>query len=349
MIRTISQLFLKARGTSIFIAMSVSVAAFAVISGSSGVVASPSKTLSSTQTNDIISGKVTDDSGRPLDSAGVTLVQQGATHNRVETLTTDENGSFTFKHVEPGNYNISAIYNGYADEYFVSAGNKERQLYSPGDHVAIRMIKGGAITGKVVDQQGRPVASMSVFAFRNSDPAGHKCSTGWVSALTDDRGVYRIFGLLPGSYIVEATGKQTSYLNPVNRFFFCVPTYYPSSAINKTEQVVVASAGETTGINIIFRDIPGRRISGTVTNPKWIPHSFVEIRLKHLGSNYEGDLIAVRYEDQGHSFEFLRLEDGDYELTASYQSGGKLVSRTEKPVVVSVKGGNVAGINLALY
>ena len=82
--------------------------------------------------------------------------------------------------------------------------------------------------------------------------------------MTDDRGVYRMYGLLPGTYIVSAGG--------MTRFFGGygttahdqdAPTYAPSATRDTAQEVVVRSGEEATA-DIQYRGEPGHAISGTV-------------------------------------------------------------------------------------
>jgi hypothetical protein len=71
------------------------------------------------------------------------------------------------------------------------------------------MIKGGVITGKVVTADNDPVVAVRVRALRIRDLNGRRPARLELSPdrLTDDRGIYRIFGLLPGTYLVYAGGR----------------------------------------------------------------------------------------------------------------------------------------------
>jgi hypothetical protein len=87
-----------------------------------------------------------------------------------------------------------------APGYVMSNGPAEKP-YRVGDYITVNMIKGGVITGRVMDAQGEAIVGVSVFAgnIRSLDGIGKGGSS---SRRTDDRGVYRIFGLSPGIYIV---------------------------------------------------------------------------------------------------------------------------------------------------
>ena len=73
----------------------------------------------------------------------------------------------------------------------------------------IRLWKGGAITGRVLDEAGEPLVDVAVAAVRRSSDG--RLLTG-PTARTDDRGVYRLATLTPGSYLVVV--PQTQLLMP---------------------------------------------------------------------------------------------------------------------------------------
>ena len=79
--------------------------------------------------------------------------------------------------------------------------------YRIGDSVTITMFKGGVINGTVTDTDGQPVVALRVRALMLRDANGQQSNPSMMSErLTDDRGVYRLYGLEPGTYVVSAGG-----------------------------------------------------------------------------------------------------------------------------------------------
>src|SRR5262245_54644826 len=77
------------------------------------------------------------------------------------------------------------------------------------DTIRIPLTRGAAIGGRVTDEAGAPLGSSQVhlryITYQNGArkliaPPGSASS--WV--VTDDRGVYRAYGLMPGEYIVQS-------------------------------------------------------------------------------------------------------------------------------------------------
>src|SRR5580692_6542726 len=143
---------------------------------------------------------VADISGDPLPNARVEI-NPGAEHARV--VLTDEEGHFVFVPERPGPYALSAAKSGYARAQ-VSALRDTQD-------VEIRLPRGAAISGRVLDEFGDAVSQVHV-------TAGIQASTGRLvarpgavpialstiaTAETDDRGEYRLGGLSGGAVAIS--------------------------------------------------------------------------------------------------------------------------------------------------
>ncbi|HEX5068592.1 MAG TPA: carboxypeptidase-like regulatory domain-containing protein, partial [Vicinamibacterales bacterium] len=123
---------------------------------------------------------------------------------------TDEDGRFVFESLAAGDYAITATRAGFLPaEYGARRPGRlaARLSVAAGatvNDVTLYMARGAVIEGVVRDVNGQPAANVSVIV---SSPATVTqfvtgLSTPW---MTDDRGVYRAYGLAPGSYVVLAT------------------------------------------------------------------------------------------------------------------------------------------------
>ena len=120
---------------------------------------------------------------------------------------TDDEGAFRFDELPPGRYVVSA-----SKPPFVAmahgAARPDRPgvalAVSPGQSISdmlIRLPRGAVVTGTLRDQSGEPLPDVAVTAIRVDQFGGRSASTVSSSArATDDRGVYRIYGLPPGKY-----------------------------------------------------------------------------------------------------------------------------------------------------
>jgi hypothetical protein len=127
-------------------------------------------------------------------------------------LMTDDTGHFEFRDLPAGRFTVSASKPGYVSTNY---GAKRPQMpgltiaLADGQHVSdvtIRMPRGAVITGRVVGEQGQPVPNLRIVASERVIVNGEPSYRGFGSgAQTDDRGIYRIYGLAAGSYIVHAS------------------------------------------------------------------------------------------------------------------------------------------------
>src|SRR5262249_47346977 len=126
---------------------------------------------------------------------------------------TDDSGAFKFDELPPAGYTITVSLPGYVVESGLSDEFGQPAQFWPGDNVTIRMIKGGVITGRVTGESGAVISGIRVSATRLRDPDGHPGRSNsldiWGAMRqwkTDDRGIYRIYGLEPGIYVISAGG-----------------------------------------------------------------------------------------------------------------------------------------------
>jgi len=151
--------------------------------------------------------------GQPLPGAAVNLV--GRTAGSARSTRTDTLGQFAFDQLPAGEYTLSAGRNGFLDVVF---GQAQPGALRPGTPIAlaegqrltdleVALPKGGVITGVVVDEHNYPAPRTSVRAYRYAYRAGARVLRQAGSAQTDDRGIYRIFDLEPGDYVVVATPR----------------------------------------------------------------------------------------------------------------------------------------------
>ncbi|HMV84615.1 MAG TPA: carboxypeptidase-like regulatory domain-containing protein [Blastocatellia bacterium] len=312
-----------------------------------------------------ITGRVLGDDGQPLAAIPVfaaPIGRAGAAGRRQgggasSQTTTDDEGNFEFANLPPASYSIAATVPGYIAppaEEETGAG-----IYRPGDAVTITLIKGGVITGKVVNATGEPLTGISVNAIRvgglNGEEEDQTTSQGGFRGFqrnwrTDDRGVYRIYGLIPGSYIVQAGGNGGP--NPLSPFSQDAPTYYPSSAREAAVPLAVRAGDEAAGIDIRYRGEKGRAISGKVLAKAGEASSDpapVQISLLLAGTDSVIASTVQAGRGANNGFALYGIPDGEYDITARRGNFGALESdAVAAPRRVTVRGADVGGIQLTL-
>ncbi len=161
----------------------------------------------------VVVGQVVDAAtGQGVRQALVRLDGAGATVTRVA----DDRGRFFFRGVQAGSYTITATRAGYFDGAFgrVRAGGDALALpLFEGQwktDVSITLFRPAVISGAVDDESGEPLAGIRVQAFRRAWVGGRDQWRPSESTRTDDRGLYRLHGLMPGEYVVAVPSVQAT-------------------------------------------------------------------------------------------------------------------------------------------
>src|SRR5262245_26878231 len=150
----------------------------------------------------------------PIRNVVVTLTDRESASEQ-KTLTDDE-GRFAFDHVRPGRFTISAARPAYVTSFYgaTAPGRAGTPIVlSEGNDVAgitIAMPRGGVIAGVIRDQNGDAVPNARVMIAKVPSSAASERQPLAADVLTDDRGAYRAYGLLPGPYLVAATFTSAS-------------------------------------------------------------------------------------------------------------------------------------------
>lgn len=289
-----------------------------------------------------ISGRVVTDSGKPLLGATITVRQIGATV--AQSTTTDQGGNFLIKELIQGLYRVSINAPGYV---VLKAPDKTADdVYRLGSFVSITVTKGGVITGRITNSNGTPLTGLSVKAVRVRDIEGKRVRNGATAPerLTDDRGIYRIYGLEPGRYEVWAGGK--SVLNSASNLYeYDSPTFYPSAGSREGANEVAVQAGmEVTDINITYHAQRGHSIYGTIAIPLKQQVS-VFLTLESIGSATMDYFSSSQMSGADSSFAIHGLADGTYLLTARVRNSLVDATATRQ---IKINGADLTNLNLNL-
>ena len=141
-----------------------------------------------------IAGRVLEDhTGVPLALVEIRLLKPGQ-RTVVAELETDAEGHFRSPEVAAGEYTLE----------FAKANYGSAALHmQAGQSATVRLVRGGAIAGKVTDSKGQPVPGARIFTMVK--PANSAVLRPMASVTSaDERGQYRIYGLPPGQYGVAA-------------------------------------------------------------------------------------------------------------------------------------------------
>ncbi len=244
----------------------------------------------------------------------------------------DADGNFAFPSIAPGRYVISAEKEGYFRGETSTASAHlniaERQTL---DGITLKLSALPAITGIVYGPGGRPLTASTVRAYRvQFTPRGRQLSLS-STALTNERGEYRLFHLSTGSYVVTASYGDR-WLRPWTstiRLSENLPSqddgystvYYTSSLTSAGATVVpVVDENDTSNINITFRDSRYFKLSIQLITPPAPPPGCpglenVGVAVMPRGSDL-GSALDYRVENHQGIFSVDRLPEGEYIVVA---------------------------------
>jgi len=294
----------------------------------------PTANAPDTGQNSRVEGTVLGLNGDPVRKATVRL--QGTFSQAVQlpitySETTDNGGKFVFDDVAPGRYTLSADKPG-----FVAARYGARSSTSPGTQLtltvgtemkdlAIKMTPQGVIAGKVIDQDGDPVASAQLQAMRFTYVRGRKQLQPAGGATTNDLGEYRLINLAPGRYYISATDRPPTQFSPQERPGRAgavqegnVATFYPNRADPAGAVAVEVAAGsEMRGIDIRLLQVKVYTVRGKVPDASGVLTStVVSLTRKEDDGSLPPFLIgggASQLRPDG-TFEFRNIVPGTYVL-----------------------------------
>lgn len=259
------------------------------------------------------------------------------------TILTAADGTFAFTEVEPGRYTLSALKNAYlTTQYGEKQPGGQGTPFDVGAGVTLpnmnlELRKGSVVTGRIVDALGEPVQHAMVGLIRDVgrstaraeapagipvEVAGNRTSRSFG---TNDLGHFRVFGLLPGDYIVSATlaegvdrlAQGLGVASPGGM----ARTYYPGTILLAEAQPVrVGLESELGGIDFVLQSIRKVRVRGAATTSRGHPleHGSISLDLDHPRRLLAR--VAGRSLDANGRFEISSVPPGDYIATVIERS-----------------------------
>jgi protocatechuate 3,4-dioxygenase beta subunit len=249
----------------------------------------------------------------------VPIVAPGVVNRRVNT---DETGSFVFSQLPPGAYRVMASPNASRPQY-LGAAYGARQPLQPGkplelgdgqriDGADIVLPRAAVVTGRVTDDAGDPMARVMVYVLQSR---GGQLSRSGPSAMTDDLGQFRLFGITPGDYVVGADNRAGGGPPIEGETIGFVTTYSPGTTNPSEASRVRLRAGQEAMADI--RMVPGRlfKITGSVINGRGEPvqRASIQVMRKDAFGQVSGTGTGVDPEGR---FTANGLVPGEYRLIA---------------------------------
>ena len=199
-------------------------------------------------------------------------------------MLTDDSGVFDLTELPAGRYTLTVSKSG-----FVSLSYGQRRPLQAGTPLQLadgqqlkgidfQLPRGSVISGHVLDEDGDAMPGVMVRVMRYQYLQGERRLTPAGNGQTDDKGLYRVWGLMPGDYYVNAVARRRRRLRrrrPGGRCGLAAddggrgggpggggggaddpeqvnyaPTYYPGvPSVNEAKPVTVGSSQEVLDIS----------------------------------------------------------------------------------------------------
>jgi protocatechuate 3,4-dioxygenase beta subunit len=216
-----------------------------------------------------VTGHILGDEGEPLAGAVVKLLRAGAP---ARYAIANADGSFSITGVRAGAFRLQGTKTGYVTlEYGQSrAAATGKTLHLRDDEIvrSVRLVlpRGSAIVGTVADEHGEPIEGATVRALQLQYAAGRTRAfpvPGVRERKTDNRGQFRLFGLLPGRYIVSASVDAAVSTRGRAASQGYAPSFYPGTAdLREAWNAQVDVRRDVFGAHVVLVPAPAVRVSG---------------------------------------------------------------------------------------
>jgi hypothetical protein len=169
---------------------------------------------------------------------------------------TDAEGRYRLTGVQPGRYVITPVAPAYVLQDISNFPPGKPLTLSAGDSVEdtdFRVVRGGVVTGRVTDSDGNPIVaepvSVTLADQTNAQQRSPFFAVDQRDLSTDDRGVYRVYGLQPGRYHVSVGSDGRTMRAPGAKYYR--RTFHPSAVEeSQAKTVEVTAGGEATDVDI---------------------------------------------------------------------------------------------------
>ena len=309
-----------------------------------------------------ISGRVTID-GKAV--AGITVAATTSSspldNRTVAKATTDDDGNYQLTGLAAGQFTIMPL----AKAFVVQTSGAYKQ---PGQSITVAegetitkidfaLVRGGVITGRITDTEGRPVIGERVNVVAKNTPDTGRPVTMFDGPRnrTDDRGIYRVYGLSPGNYTVsigQAAGTGNVAIMGMGGSQY-TKTFYPGVSEEARATILEINEGtEISNIDIVAgKSGRGFSVSGRVVDADsgqpvanvFVVHSSLNEGTQQLGGiNFSGSQT-----DANGKFRLENVQPGHY---AAYMfATGEGTTSYSDQTPFDVTDGDVSGVEIKVH
>lgn len=300
----------------------------------------------------------------PANSSAPTFTVQGAVINsltgepvhaalvqihfpRQNSLLTATDGKFRFEGIPQSQLNLTVRKPGFFSEQDLRQGtpyvDRPIQVGPDMPPIILKLVPEGVIYGRVTDSNGEPITNLSVKLLYGAIMEGERNWQQRGGGQTNDEGEFRLFGLIPGTYYLEA-GPRASPIPPPGRGTNASPQgygaiYYGGGSDMASAAPITIAPGKQIRADLYVQPELFHQISGLVVGA---PSGMgVNIQL----STPDGQFVpGIRTNPQDGAF-MGYVPSGSYVLKATVQGKGGPIGVGSQPLTAS---GDMAGIRLSV-
>lgn len=293
--------------------------------------------LAQTTGNSIEGTVLNDRTELPLRRAHVVLTPAQAGLSAIG-IDTDDKGAFAIQDVEPGRYSLSVSRDGYLATSICLMGTvRLPRVFAIGakesiTNLTFRMQPFAVMAGIVAFDDGEPAMNARVEAYReyrNHLRHGYVLVT---SAVTNDLGEYRMFGLHPGSYLVAATSERLAAAGEQTRetqaLRYTTTFYTNATKLSEAVPVRLEYGQEIGAIDLFLERVRKVKIHGRVISGQTGQTVAATISLQRLDAHNTASIAvtAAAAFDRANRFEIRDVTPGPYVIWAEGADDGKALA-----------------------
>jgi protocatechuate 3,4-dioxygenase beta subunit len=292
------------------------------------------------------------DNGRPLRKAQVRIMAGEIRENRLAI--TDADGRYEFKEVKAGRYTISASKTSY-----VSLSYGQTRPFETGtpleikdgqtvERVDITLPRGGVMMGRILDEFGEPLSDVQVAAMRYQFMQGRRQLTNAGRfASSDDMGEFRLYGLQPGQYYLQATWRANRPVGTVEADQTAyAPTFFPGVPdAAQAQRFTIGIGQELSDLVMSLKPVKATHVTGTVLTSEGRPMTGMLMVMQMTNGGFAGSTGSSIRPDG--TFELNGLAPGDYTLRAMSNLGNPTGPDSESATLkITVTGEDIKDLQL---
>jgi hypothetical protein len=175
----------------------------------------------------------------------------------------------------------------------------------------IALPRARVISGRIVDDSGTPLARVNIELLID----GTEARDGLTIPTTDDRGMFRIYGVPSGRYVLCADPRLgASFAVAITKRSQYVRTCYPSAVDRAAAGVLVVANEDVQGVEIRLQKVATYTISGIVLGAMGNPPASTTVSLTRIHTTGSSSTSTPLSADG--TFKVSQLVPGTYELSA---------------------------------